>query len=245
MTSFFKEFQDLENEKIPVVLVCCGSFSPITFLHLRMFGTNVILVFQLNFFVEMARDYLQKESADLRMIGGIISPVADAYKKEGLAPAQHRLAMAALACEDSDSLIVSDWEANQPQWTPTLKVLEKIRDELQAFKDLSDCKIMLLIGGDVFEAFQNSDVWNHQNLDTLLRRFGVIIVERDSVDVSKLISTTPVLNRNQENIYYARQFIRNEVSSSKIRQMLREGLSVRYLIPDKVIAYIQTHSLYQ
>ena len=26
--------------KMPVVLVACGSFSPITYLHLRMFGTG-------------------------------------------------------------------------------------------------------------------------------------------------------------------------------------------------------------
>ena len=63
--------------KTPLLLVACGSFSPITYLHLRMF--------------EMAADYV-RFSTDFEIIGGYLSPVSDAYKKAGLASAQHRLA---------------------------------------------------------------------------------------------------------------------------------------------------------
>lgn len=33
--------QYIDDSKIPLVLVACGSFSPITYLHLRMFGKFV------------------------------------------------------------------------------------------------------------------------------------------------------------------------------------------------------------
>ena len=66
-----------ESSKIPLCLVACGSFSPITYLHLRMF--------------EMAADYV-KFNTDFEIVGGYLSPVSDAYKKAGLASAQHRLA---------------------------------------------------------------------------------------------------------------------------------------------------------
>lgn len=64
-----------DPSKTPLILIACGSFSPITFLHLRMFI--------------MARDYV-KFSTNFEMIGGYLSPVSDAYKKAGLASAEHR-----------------------------------------------------------------------------------------------------------------------------------------------------------
>lgn len=64
-----------DPSKTPLLLVACGSFSPITFLHLRMFV--------------MAGDYI-KLNTDFELIGGYLSPVSDAYKKQGLAIAEHR-----------------------------------------------------------------------------------------------------------------------------------------------------------
>lgn len=64
-----------DPSKTPLLLVACGSFSPVTFLHLRMFT--------------MAADYV-KFSTDFEIIGGYFSPVSDAYKKAGLASAEHR-----------------------------------------------------------------------------------------------------------------------------------------------------------
>lgn len=64
-----------DPEKTPLLLVACGSFSPITYLHLRMF--------------EMAADYV-RFNTDFELIGGYLSPVSDAYRKAGLASADHR-----------------------------------------------------------------------------------------------------------------------------------------------------------
>ncbi len=62
-------------EKQPIVLVACGSFSPVTYLHLRMF--------------EMAKDYV-RQNTDFEIVGGYLSPVSDQYKKPGLLAATHR-----------------------------------------------------------------------------------------------------------------------------------------------------------
>jgi nicotinamide mononucleotide adenylyltransferase len=64
-----------DPSKTPLVLIACGSFSPITYLHLRMF--------------EMAADYV-KFSTNFELVGAYLSPVSDAYKKAGLAAAHHR-----------------------------------------------------------------------------------------------------------------------------------------------------------
>lgn len=65
----------MDGNKIPLVLIACGSFSPITYLHLRMF--------------ELGADFA-KFNSDFEVMGGYFSPVSDAYKKAGLASAQHR-----------------------------------------------------------------------------------------------------------------------------------------------------------
>ena len=64
-----------DPSKTPLVLVACGSFSPITYLHLRMF--------------EMASDCIRLET-NFELVGCYLSPVSDAYKKEGLAVAKDR-----------------------------------------------------------------------------------------------------------------------------------------------------------
>lgn len=63
-----------DPNKIPLCVVACGSFSPITYMHLRMF--------------EMAMDHCAQKRFEI--VGGYLSPVGDAYKKRGLASAVHR-----------------------------------------------------------------------------------------------------------------------------------------------------------
>lgn len=66
-----------DPSKTPLVVVACGSFSPITHMHLRMF--------------EMAVDHVKQNMSDVyEVVGGYMSPVSDRYNKAGLASAAHR-----------------------------------------------------------------------------------------------------------------------------------------------------------
>jgi hypothetical protein len=78
-----------DSHRTPIVLVACGSFSPLTYLHLRMF--------------EMAKDYVRRNT-DFEIVGGYLSPVSDQYKKPGLASAQHRCVqyLCCLCCSPVD-----------------------------------------------------------------------------------------------------------------------------------------------
>ncbi|XP_062420127.1 nicotinamide/nicotinic acid mononucleotide adenylyltransferase 1 isoform X2 [Pungitius pungitius] len=99
----------MDGQKITtVVLLACGSFNPVTNMHLRMF--------------ELARDHLE-DTGLYRVVKGIISPVGDAYKKKGLIEACHRLEMARLSTENSDWITVDSWESLQPEWVETAKVV--------------------------------------------------------------------------------------------------------------------------
>uniref|UniRef100_A0A663LL52 Nicotinamide nucleotide adenylyltransferase 3 n=1 Tax=Athene cunicularia TaxID=194338 RepID=A0A663LL52_ATHCN len=96
------------KSRIPLILLACGSFNPITNMHMRLF--------------EVARDHLH-QTGRYRVIEGIMSPVNDDYGKKGLVSARHRIAMAKLALQTSDWIRADPWESEQETWTETVKVL--------------------------------------------------------------------------------------------------------------------------
>lgn len=64
-----------DSNKTPIVLVACGSFSPITYAHMRMF--------------EMANDYC-RQNTNFEVVAGYMSPVGDKYTKPGLLSSTRR-----------------------------------------------------------------------------------------------------------------------------------------------------------
>ncbi|XXG95944.1 Nicotinamide/nicotinic acid mononucleotide adenylyltransferase 1 [Hypoxylon texense] len=228
--------QQTDPDRIPLVLVACGSFSPITYLHLRMF--------------EMANDY-SRINTRYEVVGGYLSPVSDAYKKAGLAEARHRVRMCELAAEDTSSwLMVDPWEALQPDYMPTAKVLDHFEHEINHVlngilsadgETRRPVKIMLLAGADLIGTMSTPGVWAEKDLDHILGNFGAMIVERSGTDMDEALAN---LKQWEDNIHVITQMIQNNVSSTKIRLFLRRDMSVQYLIPATVIEYIDQHRLY-
>jgi nicotinamide mononucleotide adenylyltransferase len=74
---------------------------------------------------EMAKDWARKNT-NYVVVGAYLSPVGDAYKKKGLAPAAHRVRMCELATNTADQkskfIMVDSWEALQSQYQPTAHV---------------------------------------------------------------------------------------------------------------------------
>lgn len=221
--------------KTPLVLVACGSFSPITYLHLRMF--------------EMAADFV-KFNTNFEVLGGYISPVSDAYKKLGLASAVHRLRMCELAVEQTSHwLMVDPFEAVQPAYMPTAKVLEHFQHEINEVSGGAQrpdgsrvpVRIALLAGADLIQTMSTPNLWSAEDLDLILGKFGTFIVERSGTDMDEALSS---LQQWRDKIYVIPQLIKNDVSSTKIRLFLRREMSVKYLIPTSVIKYIEENNLY-
>ncbi len=102
------------SEKYPAVLIACGSYSPPTIMHTRIFET--------------AKDHF--EGTSIQIIGGFISPVHDAYGKKDLAPAHHRIEMVKRALETSDWISLDEWEARQAGWTRTRECMDRMYSEL-------------------------------------------------------------------------------------------------------------------
>ncbi|XP_006846720.1 PREDICTED: nicotinamide mononucleotide adenylyltransferase 3 [Chrysochloris asiatica] len=231
------------KSRIPVVLLACGSFNPITNMHLRLF--------------EVARDHLH-QTGIYQVVEGIISPVNDNYKKKNLVAAKHRVAMAQLALQTSDWIRVDPWESEQAQWIETVKVLRHHHQELlralpptegPGDKALSSApaavpELKLLCGADVLKTFQTPDLWKESHIQEIVEKFGLVCVGRAGHDPKEYISESPILRRYQHNIHLAREPVQNELSATYIRSALAQGLSVKYLLPDAVIGYIKDHKLY-
>ncbi|KAI0919328.1 hypothetical protein AcV5_002279 [Taiwanofungus camphoratus] len=222
-------------DKQPLVLVACGSFSPVTFLHLRMF--------------EMAVDFV-RQNTDFEIVGGYLSPVSDMYKKPGLLSAHHRVHMCTLATEQTSTwLMVDPWEAFQ-SYQRTAVVLDhfdyEINTRLGGVTTPSGVhkpvRVMLLAGSDLIATMSEPGVWSEPDLDHILGRYGTLIIERAGADMDQAIDS---LSRWRHNIHLIHQLIQNDVSSTKVRLFLRRGLSVRYLLPAPVVDYIEQHGLYK
>ncbi|GEQ71414.1 hypothetical protein JCM33374_g5097 [Metschnikowia sp. JCM 33374] len=227
-----------DDSKYPLVVVACGSFSPITYLHLRMF--------------EMALDAISEQTR-FEVIGGYYSPVSDNYKKQGLAPSHHRVRMCELACERTSSwLMVDSWESLQAKYTRTALVLDHFNEELNVKRggittksgESRGVKIMLLAGGDLIESMGEPDVWADQDLHHILGKYGCLIVERTGADVRSFLLSHDIMYEHRRNVLVIKQLIYNDISSTKIRLFIRRGMSVQYLLPNSVIRYIQEHKLY-
>lgn len=228
----------IDETKSPLVIVACGSFSPITYLHLRMF--------------EMAMDSIREETR-FEVIGGYYSPVSDNYKKQGLAAAHHRVRMCELACERTSSwLMVDAWESLQPTYQRTAVVLDHFNHEINirlggiatSSGKRKGVKIMLLAGGDLIESMGEPGVWDNADLHHILGRYGCLIVERTGSDVRSFLLSHDIMYEHRRNVLVIKQLIYNDISSTKVRLFIRRGMSVQYLIPNSVIRYIQEHGLY-
>lgn len=241
-----------------VVLLACGSFNPITNMHLRMF--------------ELARDHLE-DTGQYRVVKGIISPVGDAYKKKGLIEACHRLEMARLATKDSDWITVDAWESLQPEWVETAKVVRHHYEELlEAEQNIDDVdtvkytkrrrieenhlessschrgrdavRLMLLCGADVLESFGIPNLWKQEDIAEIVGHYGLVCITRCGNDPHKFIHQSDMLWKYRKNIIVVQEWVTNEISATHVRRALRRGRSVRYLLPDKVVHYIQEKGLY-
>ena len=230
-----------DESKTPLIIVACGSFSPPTYLHLRMF--------------EMAKDQVI-ESGNYELLAGYYSPVSDQYKKEGLVKAIHRVRMCELAVERSSNwLMVDAWESLQGEYQRTAVVLDHFDQEINGENGergikLSDgsyrrIKIMLLAGGDLIQSMGEPGVWAEEDLHQILGRYGCLIVERTGADVWSFLLSHDLLWHYRRNLIVVKQTIYNDISSTKVRLFVRRGYSIKYLLPNSVIQYIEQNQLYR
>lgn len=233
-----------------VVLLACGSFSPPTNMHLRMF--------------EIARDYFIQMGSH-QVIGGVVSPVHDSYGKSSLVSDKHRATMVKLALQSSDWIRLSEWEMQQEQWTRTRLTLQYHQNYINSYlndingsanelipswlpeniKNVSgNVQVKLLCGADLLESFSTPGLWDPDDIEAIVGHHGIVVVSRNGSDPEQFIFNSDILTKYRRNIQIVTNWVANEISSTVVRKLLSRSQSVKYLMDDYVIEYIKKHGLF-
>jgi nicotinamide mononucleotide adenylyltransferase len=62
-----------------------------------------------------------------------------------------------------------------------------------------------------------------------------------NLDIDEALSS---LQQWKDNIWVIQQLVQNDISSTKIRLFRRRDMSIRYLVPEPVVQYIEANNLY-
>ncbi|MGH8486055.1 MAG: nicotinate-nucleotide adenylyltransferase [Pseudomonas sp.] len=159
--------------------------------------------------------------------------------------AQDRLAMVECAVAGVPPLVVDarELQRDKPSWT--IETLELMRAEMAA-----ETQVFLLLGWDAFCGLPSWYRW-----EELLQHCHILVLQRPDADVeppdalrnllaARSVSDPQALAGPAGNIAFVWQ-TPLAVSATQIRQLLASGKSVRFLVPDAVLAYIDAHNLYR
>jgi len=159
--------------------------------------------------------------------------------------ANDRLAMVRQAVEGAERLSVDARELSRDKPSYTIDTLESIRAELAP----SDA-LFLLLGWDAFCGLPGWHRW-----EELLQHCHILVLQRPDADVEPPDALRNLLAARSQNDPTALpgpaghiSFVWQTplaVSATQIRQLLASGKSVRFLVPDAVLAYIEAHDLYR
>lgn len=248
---------------VPAVLVCCGSFNPITNAHIDMIKT--------------ARRSLESstfpDGKSRKVIHAFVSPVNDAYKKPGLAPFPLRREMCEAAFKSAANswITVHAWEGQQEQFVPTYIAMKKIFDDLKRSTAASDhddgggevgsLEQYLVCGGDLLESFWKPGAWGLANLEKLLKEFKFIVMSREgSVDPKQLIESSAVISNEEKfpgvlidvkkylDHFQFAALEPNQTSSTMVRTVLKEkgidGLKELNIVPEETLEVLKNQTFY-
>ena len=141
---------------------------------------------------------------------------------------EHRYQMALLAIAGNPGFEVSRIELERagPSYTiETLKSLRKLYGET--------AELAWIIGADSLIEYK---VW--RDFDEVLARCVMIATTRPNYDLNRV----PLEVRKRVTTFPVTGI---DISATAIRERIRKGLSIRYLVPETVEAYIQQYRLYQ
>lgn len=145
---------------------------------------------------------------------------------QALAEGAHRMAMVQLATADNPAFVVSDVELRRDGTSFTIDTVRELKQEHPGDE------LFLMMGGDSLSDFHR---WKAPGaiLDevplAVYRRSGWTVPSEFSQSGRVYIADTPLI----------------EISGTDIRKRWAEGRSVRYLVPDAVIRYMDENNLYR
>lgn len=144
-----------------------------------------------------------------------------------------RYEMTSLAIKDNPHFEVSDIELNLQGYSYTSQTLQLIHERYP------EDKLYFIMGEDSLEDFSK---WNRP--DIICSLVTILVAGRDSdstITVKQLIEHYRQMFNADIHILDTPEIM---ISSTAIREIIKDGASVRYCVPDTVIDFIDRNHLY-
>lgn len=141
---------------------------------------------------------------------------------------EHRYQMALLATSGNSHFEVSRIELERTGTSYAIQTVKELQKQYG-----SDCTLAWIIGADSLIEFK---IW--KDFDELLDICQFIATTRPSYNLDNV----PPTLRDRVQIFPVTGV---DISATEIRRHVRQGLSIRYLVPEAVRRYIDQHKLYK
>ncbi|MEX2484870.1 MAG: nicotinate (nicotinamide) nucleotide adenylyltransferase [Brumimicrobium sp.] len=176
---------------------------------------------------------------DLDQVWLVVSPQNPLKKKKTLLEDYHRLAIVKVAIDDNIKLRASDIEFKLPRPSYTSNTLAYIKEEFPQHQ------FNLIMGEDNLRTFHK---W--KNFENILENHKLYVYPRvltiQEEEEVEQIGYLPDNKLNEhENIVLCDDAPIMKVSSSFIRQAIKDGKDVRYLLTDPVHKYVDEMNFYK
>jgi nicotinate-nucleotide adenylyltransferase len=160
----------------------------------------------------MVASYIANHT-DLKQIWLVVSPQNPHKSQSSLLNEYDRLHLAQLAIENDDQIKVSDIEFKLPKPSYTIDTLTYLEEKFPQHE------FYIIMGGD---SFQNLPKW--KNFETLVKNYQFIVYRRPGFDITE--------NYGANMQYLEAPML--ELSATLIRNNCKDGITIRYLVPEDV-----------
>ncbi|MBQ1987561.1 MAG: nicotinate-nucleotide adenylyltransferase [Muribaculaceae bacterium] len=138
----------------------------------------------------------------------------------------HRLAMAELVARKCDNVITSGFEFTLPRPSYTIDTLRALKEKFPQHE------FVLIIGADNWNVFNR---W--KNHDEILKSHKIMIYPRQGFDIDIPVELAGSVTKLSSPII--------ELSSTYIREQLKNSMNMNFYLPQDVYKYILEHKLYR
>ena len=155
--------------------------------------------------------------------------------EEVLTPARHRLAMTRLAVTNNPHFVASSVEVERPGASYTIDTMRYFHEQYGP-----DVELFFITGVDAIMEIPN---WN--NAKGLFELCTFIAATRPGYSVERFQAFLSELTPRRRRKIKTLEVPALAISSTDLRRRVREGRSIKYLVPDLVEQYIADHGLYR
>jgi nicotinate-nucleotide adenylyltransferase len=179
------------------------------------------------------------EYTDLDQVWLVVTPQNPLKDKSTLLADFHRLALVKEAIDDNSKLRASDIEFNLPKPSYTITTLTYLREKYP------NDSFSLIMGEDNLRTFHK---WfNHE---VIMEKHKIYVYPRVLTmqeELEVVAMSADLINdyKSHQNVEFCEDAPVMKVSSSFIRQSIKEGKDVRYLLTEPVRKYVDEMNFYK